>query len=140
MNSYWGRKSLPEPQIITATTVSATAPTTNAPTTAGLTCLPMRLLRSGALLAPREEYPHPWVARVREELARRPRGGDGAALGVEEDAVVADREDARQLVCHDDDRRAEAVPELEDQIVEPPRAHRVEPGRGFVEEKDLGVE
>ena len=61
-------------------------------------------------------------------------------LDVEEDAVVADGEDARQLVRDDDDRRAEAVAQLEDQVVEQARADRVEAGRRLVEEQDLGIE
>src|SRR6266849_4538871 len=126
--------------MVTATTPSTTAPRTNAPITAGLAFLPMAWLRSGALPAPRQELPHPRVGRVREQLARRSRGGDRPALGVEKDAVVADREDARQLVGHDDDGRTQALPQLEDQVVEPSRAHRVEPRGGLVEEEDVRVE
>ena len=40
----------------------------------------------------------------------------------------------------DDDRGAEAVAQLEDQVVEAARADRVEPGGRLVEEQDLGVE
>jgi hypothetical protein len=65
-----------------------------------------------------------------------PRVADGdlrLALRIQEYAVVTDREDARQLMRHHDDRRAQAVAQLEDQIVEQSRADRIEPGRGFVE-------
>src|SRR5204862_7377066 len=110
---------------------------TSAPMTAGLAFLPMGL-RPGALLAPREERVYPRVRRLREELARRARGDDRPAVGVEEDAVVGDREDARELVRHDDHRRTEAVPELQDQIVEAAGADRVEPRRGLVEEQISG--
>ena len=48
-------------------------------------------------------------------------GGHRARLHVEEDAVVADGEDAGQLVRDDDDRRAEAVAQLQDELVEEPR-------------------
>ena len=41
---------------------------------------------------------------------------------------------------HDDDRGAEAVAQLEDQVVEELRADRVEPGRRLVEEQDLRIE
>src|SRR5437667_452760 len=102
---------------------------TNAPMIAGLAFLPIAV-HLGALLAPRQERTHPRVPGVREELARGPRGDDHPALGVEEDAVVADREDARELVRHDDHGRAQALPELEDQVVEPSRAHRIEPAAG----------
>src|SRR5689334_4086136 len=137
-NGRW--KSFPDPQIVTARTPSAIAPTTNAPITTGLAFLPMAWLRSGALPTPGQKVLHPRVRRVREELARRPRGGDRPALGVEEDAVVADREDARQLVRHHHDGGAQAVAQLEDQVVEPARADRIEPRRWLVEEEDVRVE
>src|SRR5262249_53743926 len=59
---------------------------------------------------------------------------------VEEDAVVADGEDARQLVGDDDDRRLQAVAQLEDQLVEQPRADRIQSGRGLVEEENLRIQ
>src|SRR3989442_730929 len=113
---------------------------TKAPMTAGLAFLPMTWLQSGALSAPRQELPHSRVRRLREQLAWPPRGDDRPAVGVEEDAVVAGREDARQLVRHHDHRRAEAVPERQDQVVEPARGHRIESGGGLVEEQDLRIE
>src|SRR5690242_18598153 len=97
-------------------------------------------LLGGTLPAPREELAHGGIRRVREQLARRPRRADRATLGVEEDAVVADREDARELVGDDDDRGAEAVAQLEDQVVEAARADGIEAGGRLVEEEDLGVE
>ena len=71
---------------------------------------------------------------------RIPCGDHSFADGVEEDGVVADGEDARQFVGHDDDGGAQAVAQFEDEVVEQPRADRVEPGRGLVEEQDLGIE
>ena len=56
---------------------------------------------------------------------------------IEKHAVVADRKNARQLVGDHDDRGAEAVAQLEDQIVQQPRANGVETGRGLVELQDL---
>ena len=47
-------------------------------------------------------------------------GRDGVGPRIEKDAVVADREDAGQLVGHDHDCRAEAVAQLQDEIVEQP--------------------
>ncbi len=54
--------------------------------------------------------------------------------------VVADVEDAGQLVRHHDDGGPETVAQLEDQVVEPLRADRIEAGRGLVEEQDVGIE
>ena len=68
------------------------------------------------------------------------RGDDGPRLVVEKHRVRADGEDARQLVRDHHHRRAEAVAQLEDQIVEPPRADRIQAGRGLVEEEDVGIE
>ena len=45
-----------------------------------------------------------------------------------------------QLVRDDHDGRAEAVAQLEDQVVEQARADRVEAGGRLVEEEDLGIE
>ena len=67
-------------------------------------------------------------------------GDRRARLGVQEDAVVADGEQARQLVADHDDGGAEAVPQLQDQVVQPLRGDRVQPRRGLVEEQDVGVE
>ena len=45
-----------------------------------------------------------------------------------------------QLVRHGHHGAVEAVAELEDQVVEQPRADGVEPGRRLVEEEDVGIE
>src|SRR5215813_12256993 len=56
---------------------------------------------------------------------------------IEKYAVVANRKNARQLVGDHDDRGAEAVAQLEDQIVQQPRADGVETGRRLVEQQYL---
>src|ERR1700677_5397591 len=61
-------------------------------------------------------------------------------LGIQEHTVVANAEQARQLVAHHDDGYAEAVPESLDQIVEVPGGDRIEPGRRFVEEQYLRIQ
>src|SRR5881409_2946965 len=109
------RNSFPEPKIVIPITASAMAPRTKAPITAGLALLPTR----GASLdpdvrAPSEEAAYAGVVGVITELLRRAAGGDGPRLDVEEDAVGADREDARQFVRHDDDGRVETVADFED--------------------------
>src|SRR5262245_10764674 len=121
---------------MTATTNSPIAPSTKAPTSAGFVRLPML----PALLPPREELAHARVRRVGQELLRRAHGPDRAWPRVEEDAVVADGEDARQLVRDDDDGRPEAVAQLDDQLVEPARGEGIEAGRRLVEEEHLGIE
>src|SRR6185295_976897 len=67
-------------------------------------------------------------------------GDHRAGVGVEKHGIVADREDARQLVRDDDDRRAETVAKLENQLVEKPRRYRIEPRGGLVEEQHVGIE
>src|SRR2546427_8852017 len=104
--------------MVTATMVSAIAPITKAPMSAGFARLPM----GSSFLAPREELAHARVGRVRQQLLRRAGGDHRTAVRVEEDAIVRDREDARELVGHDHDRRAEAVAQLEDQLVQAARA------------------
>ncbi len=65
-------------------------------------------------------------------------GDDGSGLRVEKHAVGSDREDTRQLVCDHDDGGVQALAQFDDQLVEQPRADRVQPGRWFVEEEPLG--
>src|SRR6184192_1796662 len=122
--------------MVIATTPSTSAPITNAPMTAGFTRLPMM----APFCPAREELPHARVGRAREQLLRRAGGDHRTAFGVEEDAVVGDREDARELMGDDHDGRAEALAQLEDQLVEPAGADRVEPSRRLVEEQHLRVE
>src|ERR1700750_1454557 len=115
---FW--KNCPDPKTTTAAAASATAPTTNPPTTVFFACLPM-----ARLLGAREKRDHPGVLLFGDEAARVARADHGLARAVEEHGVVGDGEDARQLVGHDHDGGAEAVAQIEDQLVEPPR-----PGRG----------
>src|SRR6266478_201390 len=98
--------------------------------------------RSGFPVAPpaREEAMDVRVRWMGEQLAGVAPGAHGSCLGVEEDAVVGDREDARQLVRDDDHRRSEAVSQGEDELVEEARADRIEAGRRLVEEEHLRIE
>src|SRR6266568_331822 len=130
---FW--KNLPDPRTVTATTASATAPTTKPPISVLLACL-----ATPRPFAPGQEREHAGVARFGQQLLRVAGGDDRLALAVEEDRVVGDGEDAREFVRHHHDGGAEAVPELEDEIIEVSRAHRVEPRRRLVEEEDIGVE
>ena len=61
-------------------------------------------------------------------------------LGIQENAVIGDREQAGQFMADDDDGGAETVPQLKDQIVEPAGGDRVEAGGRLVEEQNVGVE
>src|SRR4051794_32338626 len=80
------------------------------------------------------------VRRMRQKLARRSARADRTYRRIEKDGIVADGEDARQLVRDDDERRAQAVAQLHDQLVQAARRDRVEPRVRLVEKQDLGVE
>src|SRR5712671_6531028 len=133
VNRFW--KNLPDPKTTMATTASATAPTTKAPITVFLVCL-----ATARLLAAGQEGAHPQVLRFGQKLLRITRSDHRLAFPVQEHRVVADGKDAGELVRHDHDGGAEAVAQIEDEIVEPPRAHRVKPRRRLVEEEDVRVE
>src|SRR2546430_3069115 len=64
----------------------------------------------------------------------------GLRLGVEEPDVAGDREDAGQLRVPDHPRRAEAIAQLEDEVVQQLGADGVQARRRLVEEEDVGVE
>src|SRR5262249_37722494 len=67
-------------------------------------------------------------------------GDHGPGLGVQKHGVVRDGEDTGQLVRDDHHGGAEAGAQLQDQVVEPARADRIQSGRRLVEEQDVGVE
>src|SRR5262249_42589419 len=133
VSRFW--KNLPDPKIVMPAAASATAPTTNVPISVFLAWLAM-----APPLAAGQEVDHPGVVRSRQQLPRVARGDHRLAPAVQKHRVVCDGEDAGELVRHDHDGGAEAVAEIEDQLVQPPRADRVEPRRGLVEEEDVGVE
>src|SRR5215475_9302665 len=64
------------------------------------------------------------VATVAQAPGRAVRDG---ALGfrIKEDAIVADREQARQLMGHNDDGRPKTLAELQDQVVQATRRDRI---------------
>src|SRR6516164_2305675 len=86
-------KNLPDPKTTTAIAASATAPTTKAPISVLLGCLAM-----GRLSAASEEGLDPGVLRFGQELLRVSRGDHPLARAIEKHRVVADGEDAGQLV------------------------------------------
>src|SRR5262249_13031413 len=100
----------------------------NPPTSAGFARLATVLHRSGRRFAPGQEAPHPRVRAMVTQLAGITVRNRGAALPVEQYAVVADREDAGKLVCDYHDGRAQAVAQLQDQVVKPARGDRIEAG------------
>ena len=83
-------------------------------------------------------------ARIRAviaQLARVTERDHALRFAVEHDAALGDREDARQLVRHDHERRAEAARvQREDQLVELDRGDRVEPGARLVQEEQRRLE
>src|SRR4029450_1399656 len=113
-------------------TASATAPTTKAPMSGLLGCL-----RMAGRSAPREKGDHSGVLRFGQKLLRVARGDHRLALPIEKHRVVGDGEDARQLVGHYHDRCAEAVAQIEDEVVQATRGDRIETRRRFVEEEDV---
>src|SRR6267154_2246189 len=134
-NVYRLWKNLPDPKTVMPRTASATAPTTNPPISVFGACL-----ATARLFAAGQEGAHPGILRSGEELFRVARGDDRLALVIEKYGVVTDGEDARELVCDDHDGGAQAVAQIEDEIVEPPRADRVEARRRLVEEEDVRIE
>src|SRR5262249_60662867 len=112
--------------IPTAATPRITAPTTKAPMTVVLARLLMR--SSGVALCTAREEAADRIVAVVQQLLGIASCRDGPRLHVEEHTRVRDGEDTRQLVGHDHDRGAEAVAQLEDQLVEEPRADGVETG------------
>ena len=74
------------------------------------------------------------------QFLRVARGQLRLGVGVQEHRVVTDREDTGKLVGDHDDRRTEAVAQLQYKVVEQSCADGVEPRRRLVEEQDLGVE
>src|SRR5512138_258657 len=126
----------------TAAAARASAPRTKTPISVGLTFLTISgpsSARGGGLPAPQERL-HGGVRRFGKQGLRIAARDDRVPLCIQEHRIVADGEDARQLVSDDHDRAAETLPELEDQVVEAPGADRVEPGGRLVQEEDIRVE
>src|ERR1043166_8965982 len=81
-----------------------------------------------------------WDAALVTKLARISLGQDALGFSVEDDAPLDDLEDALELVGHDHHRQTEPLAQGEHQLVELHRAHRVEAGRGLVEEEQRWLE
>src|SRR5262249_11851847 len=144
-------KNLPPPKSRTPAIRRTMAPTTKAPIVVGLILLPMlshsfplpgRGLRAlvsryggGVGLSPSEESTNLRLWRGIPQGRRLPHRQHRLRLGIEEDPVVTDRKNTRQLVGHHHDRGPEAVPQLQDQVIQPPRAQWIEPGRGLIKEQ-----
>src|SRR5262245_32059185 len=93
---FW--KNLPEPNTVMPSTASARAPTTNPPISVLLGCLAMARVST-----PGEEREHAGIRRLLQQLLRVARRDRRPGLAVEQHRVVADGEDARQLVSHHHD-------------------------------------
>src|SRR5690349_13362684 len=68
-----------------------------------------------------EESPDSWIGRRLEQHLGVSGGDHGAALGVEEDAIVADLEQAGQFVSDYHNRGSQTRPEFKNQVVEQTR-------------------
>src|SRR5947199_10454822 len=96
-------KKLPAPTTMIAVRSSAKLPTTKTPIMAGLIRLPMSVRRIAPLFAACEKFAHARVVRIRQQFFWIAGRDLHPRISVEKDAVVADREDARELVRHDYD-------------------------------------
>jgi len=61
-------------------------------------------------------------------------------LGIQKHAVIADGKQARQFMADDDDRGTESIAQLQNQVVQPPGCHRIQPRRWFVKEQYVRIE
>src|SRR5512133_2523255 len=116
-------KNLPLPSTTKPTMIRRTAPRTKAPISfgsAGLLIASVHVARARigfavlpgrrlAAFAPSEKLLHRRVVDLGQKLLRIPLGDHSFALRVEEHRVVADGENAGELVRDDDDRGAQAV-------------------------------
>ena len=73
-----------------------------------------------------------------QEILRVAAGDHRPRFRVEEYAVVADRENARQFMRDHQDGGAQTVAQVQDQIVEQARADRIESRRRLVKKKISG--
>src|SRR5713101_1185005 len=137
MDCFWV-KNLPPPNTTSPATASTSAPTRNAPIRAGF-ALRATLLPPVAI-ASRQEAMDLGVCAFLEERLWISLRDHRLRLRVQEHRVVPDGEDARQLVGHHHHGGAEAVSQLEDEVVQEARADGVESGRRLVEEEDVRVQ
>ena len=77
------------------------------------------------LLRARQKTAHFRISRMRQKLLGVAACDHRASFGVEEHAVVADRENTCQLVGDDNNGSAEAVAQFKNQVVEKTGADRV---------------
>src|SRR5262249_50359592 len=133
VSRFW--KNLPDPKIVMPAAASATAPTTNVPISVFLAWLAM-----APPLAAGQEVDHPGVLRFRQQLPRVARGDHRLAPAVRKPRVFGDGEEAGGPGPPAPAGGAGAGGEIGVPPARPPRADRVEPRRGLVEEEDVGVE
>ena len=88
----------------------------------------------------RHEGAHRRVIAPVTQRSRRAMRDRRSRLRIQEDAVIADPEQAGQFMAHDDDGGAETLAQLENQVIEPAGGDRIQSRRRLVEEQDFGVE
>src|SRR5258705_8007503 len=113
MYSYFRSNKERDPQSAAATTASAMAPTTKPPISTELLFLAMRFLHCAVLAAAREEIDDARIFALGKQVPRCSGRDLGMGRSIEEHAVVADGEDAGELVRHHHERRSDARPEIE---------------------------
>src|SRR6266542_5382888 len=90
--------------------------------------------------SPGQKVPQRRVLSVGQELLRVSGSADDLPIAVEEDAVVADGENAGQVVGHHHEGAAETVAQVENQLIQQARADRVESGRWLIEEENRRIQ
>src|SRR3954467_13382491 len=90
--------------------------------------------------SPGQKAPQLGILRLGQELLRGSGSADDLPIAVEEDAVVADGENAGQVVGHHHDGAAETVAQVENQLIQQARADWVESGRRLVEEENRWIQ
>ena len=87
-----------------------------------------------------QEEPDVLTGTLFAQFFRVTDGPLGSGHGIEEDRIVGNGEYAGKLVGDDHDGGSEAVPKVQDHVIEPLGADGIEPGGGFVEKENVRVE
>src|SRR5437899_2641258 len=91
-------------------------------------------------LATGEKSSYPWIGGMVAQFLGIALCAHSLGVGIKEDRVVSDGEDAGQFMGHDHDSCPQTIAQLQDQLVQVARKDRVQPGRRFIEKKDFRVQ
>src|ERR1700688_4769049 len=88
-----------------------------------------------------KKTPNFWIApSFFYELSGIPMGNYRLGFGVEKNGCIGNGENRGKLVGHHDNRRAESVPEPQNQLVQTHGSNRIEARGWFVKEKDRRIQ